>query len=115
MLIAISGTPGTGKASTCAALAARGYAVVDLDEVARSEGLIVGRDESRGSDEVDVEGLRKSLDVRAKIAFLEGHYSHRMDVDIAVVLRCRPSILRGRLEARGRSRLRDVRWSLQQR
>jgi adenylate kinase len=99
--IAISGTPGTGKSSACRALANRGYAVVDLDEVARREGFVVGRDESRDADEIDVEALRGSLQVPAKIAFLKGHYSHRMDVNVVVVLRCRPTILRSRLEARG--------------
>ena len=101
MLIAVTGTPGTGKSSACASLERRGYAIVDLDEVARREGLIGGRDEMRGSDEVDVDVLRERLRVPAKVAFLKGHYSHRMDVNVAVVLRCKPTVLRARLEARG--------------
>jgi adenylate kinase len=101
VLIAITGTPGTGKSSVCEVLAKRGYAVVDLDEVARRVGLVVGRDEARDTDEVDVDALRETLRVPAKVAFLKGHYSHRMDVNLAVVLRCRPSVLRKRLEARG--------------
>ncbi len=101
MLVAVTGTPGTGKSSTCEILAKRGYAVVDLDDVARTNGFIVGRDEARGSDEVDVEALRENLRVPAKIAFLKAHYSHMMDVNLAVVLRCQPSVLRKRLEARG--------------
>ena len=101
MLVAITGTPGTGKSSACDVLAKRGYVVVDLDEIARREGLIVGRDEKRGTDEVDVDALRAGLRIPAKVAFLKSHYSHRMDVNLAVVLRCRPSVLRARLEARG--------------
>lgn len=101
MLIAVTGTPGSGKSSVCAALERRGYAVVDVDEVARRENLVVGRDDVRGSDEVDVEALRERLRVPAKIAFLKGHYSHLLGVNLAVVLRCRPSVLRRRLEARG--------------
>ena len=101
MLIAVTGTPGTGKSSMCRVLADRGYLVVDLDEIARREGLIVGRDEARETDEVDVDTLRERLRVPAKVAFLKGHYSHRMDVNIAIVLRCKPSVLRARLEARG--------------
>jgi adenylate kinase len=101
VLIAVTGTPGTGKSSTCEVLAGRGYVVLDLDEIARREGYVVGRDEVRGSDEVDVDSLREGLRVSAKVAFLKGHYSHRMDVNLAVVLRCRPSVLRTRLEARG--------------
>ena len=101
MLIAITGTPGTGKSSAGEVLARRGYAVVDLDEVARERGLIVGRDAVRGTDEVDVERLRETLRVPAKVAFLKSHYSHLMDVNLAVVLRCKPSVLRARLEGRG--------------
>ncbi len=101
VLIAISGTPGTGKSSVCDVLALRGYAVVDLNEIARRECLIVGRDVARGSDEVDVDAMREGLRVSAKIAFLKAHFSHQMDVNLAVVLRCRPSVLRKRLEARG--------------
>src|SRR5947209_20618286 len=101
MIVAITGTPGTGKSSACAVLSVRGYAVMDLDEIARREGFIAGRDEARGSDEVDTEAMRRSLHVPAKVAFLTSHYSHRMDVNIAIVLRCRPSVLRSRLEARG--------------
>ncbi len=87
MLVAVTGTPGTGKTSACEVLSARGYVVVDLDEIARREGLIVGRDTARGSDEVDVEALREGLRIPAKVAFLRSHYSHRMDVNLAVVLR----------------------------
>jgi len=99
--VAVTGTPGTGKSSACEQLAKRGYAIVDLDDVARREGLIVGRDEPRGTDEVDADALRERLRIPAKMAFLKGHYSHLMDVNIAIVLRCRPSVLRTRLEARG--------------
>lgn len=101
MLVAVTGTPGTGKTSACDVLARQGYAVVDLDEVARRDGYVVGRDEARGSDEIDIGALRTNLRVPAKIAFLRSHYSHLMDVNLTVVLRCRPSVLRKRLEGRG--------------
>src|SRR2546425_9227231 len=101
MLVAITGTPGTGKSSACDVLAKRSYVVLDLDEIARRKGLIVGRDEKRGTDEIDAEALREGLRIPAKVAFLKSHYSHRMEVNLAVVLRCRPSVLRARLEARG--------------
>ncbi len=101
MLIAITGTPGTGKTTTCDVIARRGYTVVDLEEVARRAGCVVGRDESRQTEEVDIELLRERIRVPAKIAFLKAHYSHLLDVNIAIVLRCRPSVLRARLGGRG--------------
>lgn len=101
VLVAVTGTPGTGKTSACDVLARRGYAVADLDEIARRQGFIAGRDEARGSDEVEVDALRERLRVPAKMAFLRSHYSHLMDVNMAIVLRCRPSVLRNRLASRG--------------
>src|SRR5438552_17961122 len=101
MRVASTGPPGPVQSAECDVLAKPGYVVVDLDEIARREGLIVGRDEKRGTDEVDVDALREGLRIPAKVAFLKSHYSHEMDVNLAVVLRCRPSVLRARLEARG--------------
>src|SRR3989304_58416 len=49
----------------------------------------------------EVESLREGLRIPAKVAFLKAHYSHRMGVNLVIVLRCRPSALRKRLEARG--------------
>lgn len=100
MLIALTGTPGTGKTSVGEVLEARGYAVLDLDRMAREYGFIRGRDEARQADEVDVDALRERIRVPAKLAFLKSHYSHLMDVNVAIVLRCRPSVLRDRLRAR---------------
>jgi len=100
VLIALTGTPGTGKTSVGEVLKARGYAVLDLDRMAREYGLIRGRDEARQADEVDVDALRERIRVPAKLAFLKSHYSHLMDVNVAIVLRCRPSVLRDRLRAR---------------
>ena len=101
VLIALTGTPGTGKKSVGAVLTQKGYAVLDLDDIARREGCIVGRDDARGSDELDIDLLRAKLHVPAKLEFLEGHYSHLMPVNIAVVLRCHPKTLGDRLRARG--------------
>jgi len=67
VLIAITGTPGTGKSSACAVLERRGYAVVDLNDAARKESLVVGRDEARQTDEVDVDALRARL-LRERLA-----------------------------------------------
>jgi adenylate kinase len=101
VLIALTGTPGTGKSSVAALLERRGYATVDLTAYAREHGFVVGRDEARATDEVDVEALGRSLRVEAKMGFLVGHFAHRLPANAVIVLRCRPSVLRRRLEARG--------------
>src|SRR2546422_11686424 len=61
VLVAITGTPGTGKPSASQRIPRRGYIVVDLADAARAQGLIAGRDEARGPDEVDGEALRSAF------------------------------------------------------
>ena len=99
MLVAVTGTPGTGKSSVCDVLAQRGYFVVDLDGVARELGLT--ETDEDGTVLVDVDALAHRLQVPTKVAFLKGHYAHRMPADLIVVLRCHPKELWRRLEARG--------------
>ncbi len=101
VLIALTGTPGTGKSSVAVVLEARGYYVLSLDRFAEERKLIAGFDAARGTKEVDVEALDREVRVPAKLGFLVGHYSHRLSVDMAVVLRCHPRALRERLKARG--------------
>lgn len=99
MLVAVTGTPGTGKSSVCDVIARRGYHVVDLDAAAKDLGLTEQGDD--GTTLVDVEALAERLHVPAKVAFLKGHYAHRMPVNVIVVLRCHPKELWRRLEGRG--------------
>lgn len=101
MLVAITGTPGTGKHRTGDVLARTGYTVVDLNREAENRKLITSVDPVRGAREVDVEALDRELRISAKLAFLVAHYAHRMSVNLAVVLRCHPRVLRARLAARG--------------
>lgn len=98
MLVALTGTPGTGKSSVGDALARRGYHVVDLDASARELGLVEAGPEG---DEVDVEALSARLRVPTKVGILRGHYAHRIPVNLIVVLRCHPKVLWDRLAARG--------------
>ena len=101
MIVALSGTPGTGKSSVAERLSRRGYYTLDLSVYAREHGLVTGRDKARGAEEVDVEALARSLHLEAKMAFLYAHFAHLVPANAVIVLRCRPSVLRERLEARG--------------
>jgi len=101
MLVALTGTPGTGKSTVAAELARRGYTVVLLDRFAEEHKLISGFDAARGTKEVDVEALDRELRVPAKVGFLVAHYAHRLSVNLAIVLRCHPKVLADRLRARG--------------
>ncbi len=101
VLVALTGTPGTGKSSVAAVLGSRGYYVLPLDRLAEERKLIAGFDAARGTREVDVDALDREVRVPAKLGFLVSHYAHLLTVDMAVVLRCHPRTLGERLRARG--------------
>jgi len=105
MMIAITGTPGTGKTYLAGELRSRGYEVLDINEYVKANGLLEEKDESRDTYCVDVDSLDRSLEAyRAKgLIMIEGHYSHCVECDLAIVLRCAPDILAERLKVRGYS------------
>ncbi len=102
MRLALSGTPGTGKTAVASILSARGMTVVELNQFARQHGLLGALDRKRRTREIDVEKLDSVLlkEQHGDIV-LVGHLAHLLTVDTTVVLRTKPSILHGRLEARG--------------
>jgi adenylate kinase len=102
-LIALTGVPGAGKSTIANLLRVRGETVYDLNALVKEHGLVLGTDRKRGSKEVDIKALGrlvKELDVKGTRIYLEGHLSHLLPVDKAIVLRCHPDVLRKRLEAR---------------
>jgi len=102
MRVALTGTPGTGKSSVARELRVLGEEVLDLNELARRHGLLRRYDGRRGSWEVDLrrlDGLVRG-GLREGRVFLEGHLSHLLSVDWAIVLRCSPPVLRRRLRER---------------
>ena len=104
MLVAVTGTPGTGKTSACEVLRRKGRDVRDVAGLALERKAVSGR--SAGELVVDVEKLADAIDdVRATdpFAIVEGHLSHHLRPDVCVVLRCSPKVLRPRLAARGYS------------
>lgn len=101
MLVAISGTPGTGKTAVCERLRTDGYQVMDLNKLAFETESIIGVDPERDVDIVDTDALRKKvMELKNDLVFLDGHFSHLMGVDISIVLRCNPDELKKRLEAK---------------
>ena len=96
--VAVTGTPGTGKTTVARLLADELDAeYFDVTGAVR-DGASAGYDEERGVPVADIDDLR---DATPDDAVLDGHLSHHLEPDAVVVLRCRPDVLRSRLEERG--------------
>jgi adenylate kinase len=103
MIIAITGTPGTGKTAIAGKLRENGECVIDLNEYIEKNGLKERFDKKRDTYNVDTVKLNRSLkeNVRAEgNTFMEGHLSHFLDCDVIIVIRCNPSVLNERLKKR---------------
>jgi len=103
MRIALTGTPGTGKTACARELRLLGENVIELNRLAKQQGLLGRTDRRRQTREVRLDELGDFLDRELAAAgrvFLEGHVAHLLNVDFAVVLRCSPPVLRKRLARR---------------
>jgi adenylate kinase len=99
MRIAVTGTPGAGKTSACSKI--KKMPVYHVNDLVEMFGLADGYDRKRKTREVDVKKLAKKLEKLDGDMILEGHFSHMLDPDIAVVLRCSPAVLEKRLKKKG--------------
>jgi adenylate kinase len=99
MKVALTGTPGTGK-STVAELVDAGFTLVRVNDLIK-EKYNIGLDRERNSWIADIPGLSRHVKKLTGNVILEGHVSHLLPVDLVIVLRASPGVLRERLSARG--------------
>jgi len=101
MIIAITGTPGTGKTSISKGLIKKDFNVVDLNKIAYEKKYLVGKDEKRNSFIVDtnkIDSFIKKNYKKKELTFIEGHLSHLLRcVDIVIILRLNPLKLENNL------------------
>jgi len=101
-VLAISGTPGVGKTSLCEVLKARGWNLLSLASLADEHGCLEEEDTDDGAAPIDIHRLAEAWESSSSGRWVvDGHLSHLLDVDGLVLLRCHPSTLTQRLEARG--------------
>ena len=105
MLVAISGTPGTGKTTVSKLLKKKGFSIVDLNELAVEKGFVTGIDVKRNSKIININGLNDYIEEyynTSDIVFFDGHASHLLPiVDYIIILRCHPRKLKIRLKQKG--------------
>lgn len=111
MVIALTGTPGTGKTTVCEFIKEHSkyrekYHIIDLHKLIMDEKIYTGKDESRDTYNADMErlGVRVTELIEQTPAgmdtLLEGHISHYLPADVIIVLRASPVALRKRLGKR---------------
>ena len=101
----ITGTPCTGKTTIASRLNGR---LIKINDLARSHGFIIGRDEEKGYEIIDIDKLSRHIDGMAQdsddLLIFEGHVAHLCDgADKVIVLRVHPEILEKRLAGRNYS------------
>jgi adenylate kinase len=105
MLIALTGTPGTGKTTVSHLLTEQGITTYSLNELALSHHFTQGIDVKRGSYILDMEKINEYInneyDETTEPILIEGHASHWLtSVSWVIILRCHPKILRRRLKTK---------------
>lgn len=100
MIIALTGTPGTGKTSVAGELP---YNFIDLTEFVKQRGL---GEKGEKEFEADIDAMVEELEkeVGDKDIVIEGHFAHHFPADYCIVLRCEPEELEKRLSERDYSR-----------
>jgi adenylate kinase len=99
MRVAVTGTPGVGKTSACAFVTS--LPVVHVNDMVDEFRAAAGYDSRRKTRVVDTLKLAHAVSKLKGDMVIEGHLSHLLNPDIAIVLRCSPAKLEKRLRAKG--------------
>lgn len=97
MIIALTGTPGTGKTSIAEEL--DGFNTLDLTSFVKERELGEQQDEFEVDIDAMIEALEEVIDPEEDTV-IDGHLSHHFPADFCIVLRCNPEELRERLSER---------------
>lgn len=96
-VVALTGSPGTGKSTLARALAKKGIQVIQLEDIARNVNGIQIKD---GIQEIETSKLPAWEWGDEQPCVIDGHLSHYCSIDAVIILRCHPRELRSRLKRR---------------
>jgi len=114
MKISISGIPATGKTEIAKLLSKKlNYNLISINDLAEELDAFVGYDKKTESRILDIGKLEREIKKLKGDLILEGHTAHLFPVDIVIVLRCNPEILKKRLDKRYPSNPFKVRENLE--
>lgn len=108
MIIALTGTPGTGKTTVCGIMREHSqyrkqYHIIDLNKFVFDEKLYTGKDTARDTYIADMDKLEERVkqiideSPQDRDVIMEGHLSHLLPANGIIVLRAHPVALRKRL------------------
>jgi adenylate kinase len=90
MLIAITGTPGTGKSSLARLLRKKGFLVLNDKFFIKKFNLTLYYDKERETKVIDIDKLKKIIKIFKKNIrkpwFFDSHLSHLFEADLIIVL-----------------------------
>ena len=97
-VVALTGSPGTGKSTLAEALKQHGLKIIRLEDIAKDVDALT---RESGVNIIETSKLSEWVWSGDKTCIIDGHLSHYCTIDAAIVLRCAPDVLRQRLEQRG--------------
>lgn len=110
-VIALTGTPGTGKSSAAEILKKKGFAVIELNYEIKKRRLYSAYDRKRKTYVADFRKIErflrtelKSGKYKNKTIIIDSHLSHLLSSSLigsVIVLRCDPAELEKRLKKKG--------------
>ncbi len=110
-VIALTGTPGTGKTGVAEILRKKDFAIIELNSEIKKRKLYSNYDKKRKTYVADMKKVEKFLEkelksekYKNKTAIIDSHLSHllpRSIIGAVIVLRCEPAVLEKRLAKKG--------------
>src|SRR3989344_2290231 len=104
MIIAVSGTPGTGKTVVSKMIAKKLDAnLITIKNIIKKEKVPFKNDKERKTKIIDIKDLKSAVLKNinnGKNNIIEGHLSHLIKSDVVIILRCNPEVLKKRLTKR---------------